>query len=228
MDHLPVDTWPYWNAVSASDPITFGDAKLGKEERPSREHQLNIGRICKSPIRPRGLNWGPTAPSKVYLNEINKLHRVRAERERICANYLPYPNLQAFLTCHDGAGTIAGTNEKRKPPPIQSKRIETRLNALRTSGLVRFRNAGSPVALQVALPHRPELGGISDHNVSYRYPARILPVRCGTGKLRVGYRSALKHGCRASCGESCQLRKPIACGVACDFAELLAAGPQTC
>lgn len=43
-----------------------------------------------------------------------------AEREGLCANYLPYPNLQAFRadgdTAGTNAGTIAGTNEKRKPP----------------------------------------------------------------------------------------------------------------
>lgn len=43
-----------------------------------------------------------------------------AEREGLCANYLPYPNLQAFRARSDtvgtNPGTIAGTDEKRKPP----------------------------------------------------------------------------------------------------------------
>ena len=44
-----------------------------------------------------------------------------AEREGLCANYLPYPNLQAFRARSDAAGTNAGTMDgtsaKRKPPP---------------------------------------------------------------------------------------------------------------
>jgi hypothetical protein len=44
-----------------------------------------------------------------------------AEREGLCANYLPYPNLQAFRADDDAAGTNAGTfsgtSAKRKPLP---------------------------------------------------------------------------------------------------------------
>jgi hypothetical protein len=46
-------------------------------------------------------------------------------REGLCANYLPYPNLQAFRARSDAAGTnagtINGTDEKRKPPPHSEK-----------------------------------------------------------------------------------------------------------
>jgi len=83
----------------------------------------------------------PTPQARPPLLDFHELQRVQtfcfvrlarflkglAEREGLCANYFPYPNLQALSRSCDAAGTNAGTMggtfAKRKPPPRSASPI---------------------------------------------------------------------------------------------------------
>jgi hypothetical protein len=91
-----------------------------------------------------------------------------AEREGRCANYFPYPNLQAFHANDAAAGTNAGTNEKRKPPPTAirtygkldyMRRAQADLFACQLDSLITVHHTGSTVSLHTVPRSGSNLSG---------------------------------------------------------------------